>query len=89
MLEAMNLYFEKDGIIIKAEDLKFNMDLPQFFDFYKVLNTKALSETIGIKQDLLSEYVNGTKKPTPSQTRKILSGVQQLGRQLAALQYIL
>lgn len=89
MLEAANLYFEKDGKDIKQEDLKITLDLPQFFEFYKVINAKALSERIGINQSLLAQYIKGNKKPSPKQTKRILTGVQQVGKELAAIQFIL
>ena len=89
MLEAANLYFAKDGKDINYEDLKITLDLPQFFEFYKVINAKALSERIGINQSLLAQYIKGNKKPSPKQTKRILTGVQQVGKELAAIQFIL
>src|SRR5450631_3435094 len=77
MLEALNLYFEKKGKIFSENDLKINLDLPQFFEFYKVINAKALSERIGINQSLLAQYIKGIKKPSSTQTLRILKGVQQ------------
>jgi predicted RNase H-like HicB family nuclease len=89
MLEALNLHFEKQGKTIDENDLKITLDLPQFFAFYKVINAKALSERIGINQSLLAQYINGNKKPSPSQTLRILKGVQQVGKELAAIRFIL
>ena len=89
MLEALNLYFEKQGKAIVENDLKISLDLPQFFEFYKVINAKALSERIGINQSLLAQYIKGNKKPSPTQTQRILKGVQQVGQELAAIQFIL
>lgn len=87
MLEALNLNFERDGKAITEMDLKITLDLPQFFEFYKVINAKALSERIGINQSLLAQYIKGIKKPSPTQTRRILKGVQQVGKELAAIQF--
>lgn len=89
MLEALNLYFEKQGKTITEKDLKITLDLPQFFEFYKVINAKALSERIGINQSLLAQYIKGIKKPSPMQTQRILKGVQQVGKELAAIRFIL
>jgi predicted RNase H-like HicB family nuclease len=88
MLEALNLYFEKQGKAITDKDLKITLDLPQFFEFYKVINAKALSERIGINQSLLAQYIKGIKKPSPTQTQRILKGVQQVGKELAAIQFM-
>ena len=89
MLEAVNLYFEKQNKIISENDLKTILDLPQFFEFYKVINAKALSERIGMNQSLLAQYIKGIKKPSPVQTKRILSGVQQIGRELAEVRFLL
>jgi predicted RNase H-like HicB family nuclease len=89
MIEALNLYFEQAGKTITEDDLKISLDLPQFFEFYKVINAKALSERIGINQSLLAQYINGNKKPSHTQTQRILKGVQQVGKELAAIQFIL
>ena len=89
MLDALNLYFENQHKVIVEQDLKIRLDLPQFFAFYKVINAKALSERIGINQSLLAQYINGQKKPSVTQTQRILNGVQQVGKELAAIQFIL
>ena len=44
-LEAANLYFEEDGIRITQENLKFEIDFKQFFQYYKVINAKFLYNT--------------------------------------------
>jgi hypothetical protein len=89
MVEALNLHLMKKGNTLTEKDLKITLDLPQFFAFYKVINAKALSERIGINQSLLAQYIKGNKKPSPTQTRRILKGVQQVGKELAAIQFIL
>jgi predicted RNase H-like HicB family nuclease len=89
ILEALNLLFEKGGKSISENDLKILLDLPQFFSFYKVINAKALSERIGMNQSLLAQYIKGIKKPSPTQTNRILKGVQQVGRELAGIQFLI
>ena len=89
ILEALNLLLEKDGKSISENDLKILLDLPQFFSFYKVINAKALSERIGMNQSLLAQYIKGIKKPSPTQTNRILKGVQQVGRELAGIQFLI
>ncbi len=88
MIEALNLYFDEQGTTITEKNLKITLDLPQFFEFYKVINAKALSERIGINQSLLAQYIKGIKKPSPTQTQRILKGVQQVGRELAEVQFM-
>jgi hypothetical protein len=54
-----------------------------------VINAKALSERIGMNQSLLEQYIKGIKKPSPTQTNRILKGVQQVGRELAGIQFLI
>jgi len=89
MLEALSLNFEEERKIIQEKDLKITLDLPQFFEFYKVINAKVLSERIGMNQSLLAQYIKGIKKPSPVQTQRILTGVQKIGRELAEISFLL
>jgi len=86
--EASNLYFEDQKIQISHENLKFEIDFRQFFQYYKVLNSKFLADKIGMNPTLLSQYVQGHKKPSETQTEKILSGIQQIGKELAEINLI-
>jgi transcriptional regulator with XRE-family HTH domain len=89
MVEAINLHFEEENKIITESDLKVTLDLPQFFEFYKVINAKALSERIGMNQSLLAQYIHGNKKPSASQTNRIVKGIHNLGKELAEINFIL
>jgi predicted RNase H-like HicB family nuclease len=89
ILEALNLYFENKNKSVTENDLKMTLNLSQFFEYYSVINIHALSKHIGINQDKLAQYISGTKKPTPTQTYRILKGVQQIGKELSSIQFIL
>jgi hypothetical protein len=88
-LDALNFTFEELEAQYTLDDLKFKFDLESFFDFYKVINAKALSERIGMNQSLLAQYIKGIKKPSPAQTKRILKGVQQIGRELTEVSFLL
>jgi predicted RNase H-like HicB family nuclease len=88
ILKAVNLFLDEQGRFATKDDLKITLDLPQFFAFYKVINAKALSERIGMNQSLLAQYIKGIKKPSSAQTQRILKGIQQVGKELAAIQFI-
>ena len=88
-LDAVNSTFEDKGFIYTTDEITLKPDLASFFKFYKVINAKALSERIGMNQSLLAQYINGNKKPSPSQTQRILKGVQQVGKELASIQFFL
>jgi predicted RNase H-like HicB family nuclease len=89
ILEAVNLYVEDQKMTVTADDLRVTLDLPSFFEFYSVINAKALSARIGMNQSLLAQYINGNKKPSPAQTTRILKGVQQVGKELASISFLL
>ncbi len=89
IIEALNLFFQEQGKTIAETDLKITLDLPQFFEFYNVINAKELSERIGMNQSLLAQYIKGIKKPSANQTQRILEGVQQIGRELAEIRFLL
>ncbi|MCA0333855.1 MAG: XRE family transcriptional regulator [Bacteroidetes bacterium] len=89
ILEAVNLTFEDNGFAYIINEIQFEYDLESFFDFYKVINAKALSERIGMNQSLLAQYIKGIKKPSASQTKRILQGVHQIGRELSEVRFLL
>ena len=89
IIEALNLAYETEDISFNLEDITLKPDLSSFFEFYKVINAKALSERIGMNQSLLAQYINGIKKPSNNQTKRILNGVHRLGKELAAIQFLL
>ena len=89
VLEAVNLAFEDMDFTYNIKEIQFEYDLASFFDFYKVINAKALSERIGMNQSLLAQYISGIKKPSLPQTKRILYGVQQIGRELSDVRFLL
>lgn len=89
ILEAVNLSFEDKDFVYTSDEITLKPDLQSFFEFYKVINAKALSERIGMNQSLLAQYIRGNKKPSVSQTARILKGVQQVGKELASIQFLL
>jgi transcriptional regulator with XRE-family HTH domain len=89
LMEALHFTFEETGEKFTLQELVFEFDLESFFDFYRVINAKALSERIGMNQSLLAQYIKGIKKPSPAQTRRILKGVQQIGHELTEVRFLL
>jgi predicted RNase H-like HicB family nuclease len=86
--EAVNLYLEDSKTQISVENLKFEIDFKQFFQYYRVLNSKFLADKIGMNPTLLSQYVQGHKKPSETQTEKILLGIHKIGQELSEINLI-
>jgi predicted RNase H-like HicB family nuclease len=88
VIEAASLYFEDEQVDIKQENLKFEIDFKQFFQYYKVINSKFLADKIGMNPTLLSQYIQGHKKPSEKQKEKILYGIHQIGQELSDINLI-
>ena len=88
MLEALNMFYKYHGYFITKDNIIIEIDLQQFFQYYKVLNARHLAEKIGMNPTLLSQYVQGRKKPSQQQSDRIIHGIQQIGKELAELRLI-
>jgi len=86
IIEAFSLYFEE--LKFNSAMISYEIDFKQFFKYYKVLNSKALAEKIGMNPSLLSQYVKGHKRPSEKQSRKILYGINRIGQELAEISVI-
>lgn len=89
IVEAYNLFAEEAGkAAITVEQVELKYDLASFFEFYKEINVSALGKRIGMNKTVLSEYKNGSRKPSDKQVKRILEGVKDLGRELAGLEFV-
>ena len=81
--EAIAFYFEGEDEKVGPNDVRFEIDFKQFFKYYKVINAKFLAEKLGW---MLPYYLNTfqeRKPPQRNKQKKILSGIHQIGRELA------
>ncbi len=87
IVDAYNSYAEMEGKKqVSIDDIQIQLDVPQFFDYYNIINASALGARIGMDKTLISQYVNGHKTPGPRQIQKILNGIKQLGEELSSLE---
>jgi transcriptional regulator with XRE-family HTH domain len=84
--DAVQLFFEERSAD-QIPRIQFEIDFAQFFKYYRVLNTRFLAERIGMNPTLLSQYINGHKKPSPAQRQRILAGIRQIGEELAEISF--
>jgi len=84
-LEATNLHLEELNKIVRMNQLDFEIDFKQFFEYYKIINSKHLASRIGMNESLLSQYVNGKKKPSKKQINRIVDGLHEVGKELLEL----
>ena len=74
---------EKDGVDItkwKTATIEFKLDVKSLFDLFPSINTSGFASFIGMNRSLMSQYINGLKKPSEQQAEKILNGIHNLGR---------
>jgi hypothetical protein len=88
VLEASNIFFEDRNLLLSPRNIHLEIDLKQFFTYYRVLNAKFLAKRIGMSETLLSHYVNGHKKPSKRQTERILAGIHEIGKELSEISFI-
>ncbi|NCP60737.1 MAG: helix-turn-helix transcriptional regulator, partial [Flavobacteriales bacterium] len=67
-------------------NIELKLDVAQVFNLYQSINSTGFAKRIGMNQSLLSQYVNGIKKPSEKQARRILEGVVNFGRELSHIQ---
>ena len=84
-LEATNLYLEEYNRSTTLDQIDFEIDFRQFFEFYKIINAKHLAARIGMNDTLLSQYINGKKKPSKKQINRIVDGLHDIGKELIDL----
>lgn len=89
IVDAVNLAVEDEELQYSFDEFELIYDMESFFSFYKVINAKALSKRIGMNQSLLSQYISGIKKPSSKQTTRILREVQQIGKELSEVRFLL
>ena len=87
IVDAYNSVAELKGLPeVTFDEINIQLDLPQFFEYYKIINASALGSRIGMDKTLLSQYVNGHKKAGPKQTQRIMDGIKQLVSELSSLE---
>ncbi len=57
-VEATNLFLSDQTSQITEKNIEFEIDLRQFFQYYRVINSKFLAKRIGMNETLLSQYVH-------------------------------
>lgn len=86
--EASQLYFEKESKTKHKFKIQYELDFKQFFQYYRVLNAKVIAEKIGMNPTLLSQYVQGKKKPSLRQTERIINAIHEIGVELSTINLI-
>ena len=89
IVEALNFYFNeiKEKEEISSKSLTISFSIPSLFELYPI-NVKHFASRIGMNYTLLSQYVQGRKKPSEKQAEKIVEGLQEVGRELSKVNFV-
>jgi hypothetical protein len=87
--KAAMQYFEGTDTAITIDNLDFNLDLKQFFQFYKLLNPKFVASELGINPTVFSRFIQGRDEPSPEETKLILEGLRKIGQELTDVSKLL
>lgn len=67
-------------------ELRYVIDLPQFFDYYKVINKTAFAEYIGLNKSLFRQYTRGLAPLSDQKLKSISEGLQRLAEDLRGVE---
>jgi hypothetical protein len=96
ILELKELIYKKVGdfcvihqISIDKLKLKFDLDLKQYFQFYKLLHPKFVASELGLSPTVFSGFLQGKEQPSSDEMKQIVIGMAKIGRDLAELETLL
>ena len=92
--EAIQFQIEgmkEDGELIPLKfqgdfNIELKLDVAQVFNLYQSINASGFAKRIGMNKSLLIQYVNGIKKPSERQAKRILEGIVDFGKELSHIQ---
>ena len=89
--DSFGIHWNKLDEDISFESFEFPQPEPEglarFFLSHPEINVSALARRIGMKQSLLSAYINGLKHPSEEQTQRIVTVLHELGEELLSAHY--
>ena len=80
IVEAYNLYDSKTKI--SEDQIVLSYDLPSFFKLNKFISPSGFADTLKMNKGLLSDYINGKRKPSDKQAKKILIAAKDMARNI-------
>lgn len=89
IIEAMNFHLREAGekVALSKKNLDIVFSIPSLFQLYPI-NLRHFAQRIGMNYTLLSQYVQGRKKPSEKQARKVVEGLQEVGKELSEVDII-
>ncbi|MCX4291132.1 MAG: DUF2442 domain-containing protein [Odoribacter sp.] len=86
-INRLGIRWESIDEDISFESFTYDQPEPQgisrLFLTHPELNASAIARRLGMKQSLLAQYINGTKKPSPEREKLILDEIRKVGLELS------
>lgn len=85
----MNFHLREAGekLTVSKKNLDISFSIASLFQLYPI-NLRHFAQRIGMNYTLLSQYVQGRKKPSEKQTKKVVQGLQEVGKELSEVDII-
>jgi predicted RNase H-like HicB family nuclease len=76
--------------ILKTDyEIAYKYDMQSFLKHYSgILSLAGLERLTGVRQGLLSHYINGVKKPTPKTKEKISTSLHVFGSEIGQVNFV-
>lgn len=88
-LGAFGIYWDDVDEDVSYESFEYPNPEPigisKIFLTHPELNTSAIARRLNMKQSLLTQYINGTKKPSREREIHIIDILKQVGNELASI----
>ena len=84
-------YLKEQGKPYKAiekAEIKFVIDLRQFFEYFNIIKKSALAERLGINSSLMRQYASGLAPIADKRMKKISSELNKLGEELKSVDLV-
>ena len=86
--DAMKTSYEQNNHTVLRVEFEFQHDVRSFLQYYDHYITLAgLHRLTGINPCQLSQYVNGTRTPSPATTQKIQTAIHNFGKELSQVTF--
>lgn len=85
-IDDEGIYWEDLDEDVSFESFSYDNPIPQgislIFLSHPELNATAIGQRLGISQGLMTQYVNGTKKPSKERESQIMKEIQNVASEL-------
>ncbi len=84
--EEMKAHYLQNNEPFQEAEFSFQYDVPSFLKYYQgILSLAGMERMTGISQQQLSQYLNGTRRPSPKTSMRIQDSIHTFGAELSQM----